>query len=71
MAKSLRKRPWWLEDDGGICPACGHAYAYQTEYRCVVCDGALCAMCIETTIEIEVRCVGCESTEQRAEAAGA
>jgi hypothetical protein len=71
MAKSQRNRPWWLEEDGGICPACGHAYAYQTEYRCVACDAPMCSLCVETTIEIEICCVGCESTDQRAEAAGA
>src|ERR1043165_7797779 len=71
MAKYQRNRPWWLEDEGGICPACGQAYAYQTEYRCAACDGPICAMCVETTIEVEVCCVGCESTNLRVEATGA
>ena len=71
MAKFQRNRPWWLEDNDGICSACGHAYAYQTEYRCVTCDGPVCAICVETTIEVEVCCGGCESTDQKVEAVGA
>ena len=64
MPKPKRNRPWWLEEDGGSCPACSQAYAYQTEYRCVVCDGPLCTMCVETTtIEIEIRCSGCTPVE--------
>jgi hypothetical protein len=70
MAGTKRNRPWWLEDDGGICPACSHAYAYQTEYRCIACDGPVCSVCIETTVEVEVICSGCVSCET-AEAARA
>lgn len=70
MRKSKLNRPWWLEDGTDICPACNQAYAYQTEYRCVACDGPVCAMCVETTIEIEIFCSGCVSSE-RAEAARA
>jgi hypothetical protein len=71
MANRKRNRPWWLEDDGGFCPACSQAYAYQTEYRCLACDGPVCGICVETTIEAEFICVDCESVSELAEAMGA
>lgn len=71
MANLKRNRSWWLEDDGGICPACSQAYAYQTEYRCVACDGPVCAICVETRIEVEFICVDCVSANELAEAANA
>ena len=71
MPKPKGNRPWWLEDDGGICPACSQAYAYQTEHRCVDCDGPLCVMCVETTIEIEIRCSDCCTPVEAAQTARA
>jgi hypothetical protein len=59
VRKSNRNRPWWLEGGMEICPACSQSYAYQTEYRCSACDGTVCAMCVEQTIEIEIFCPTC------------
>jgi hypothetical protein len=58
--KSMKTSPWWLEPGTEICPACGHTYVIQTEYRCVECDGAICAMCVGTATATEVFCVGCD-----------
>lgn len=55
-AKTKRNLPWWLESGSEICPACGHAYVYQTEYRCFACDGPLCPLCVEYTSEFEIFC---------------
>lgn len=49
MAKRQFLQPWWLEDGTEICSVCHHLYLYETEYRCVDCDGPVCANCIETT----------------------
>ena len=59
MRKTKQNAPWWLEEGTEICPACSHTYVIQTEYRCVACDGAICAMCVETVTTTEVLCVGC------------
>lgn len=56
VAKTKRNLPWWLEAGTEICPACGHTYLYETEYRCFTCDGPLCPICVESTTELEIYC---------------
>jgi hypothetical protein len=59
VRKTKQNAPWWLEAGTEICPACGHPYVIQTEYRCAACDGAICALCIVNSIENEIVCLGC------------
>jgi hypothetical protein len=59
MPGTKQKQPWWLEAGAEICPTCIQAYVYQTEYRCVACDGPVCAVCVVHTIEAEVFCPDC------------
>jgi len=66
--RSIKKKPrrqpsWWLADEGGICSACGHPYAYQTESYCAACDAAVCAICVQRTITLEMICPGCAVSE--------
>jgi len=63
VSKNKRNVPWWLEQDGEICPACSHTYVYQTEYRCVGCDGPVCAFCVQQTVEMEFVCPTCVEPE--------
>jgi len=56
VAKAKRNLPWWLESGNEICPACSHTYVYETEYRCVACDGPLCPICVEYTTALEIYC---------------
>jgi hypothetical protein len=63
VPKTKQNAPWWLDEGTEVCPACSHPYAIQTEYRCVICDGALCAMCVEVTVENEIACAGCVLVE--------
>jgi hypothetical protein len=56
VAKAKRNLPWWLESGTEICPACSHTYVYETEYRCVACDGPLCPICVEYTTALEIYC---------------
>jgi hypothetical protein len=58
MAKTSKNPPWWLEEGTESCPACSHAYVYQTECRCVACDGAVCMECVQT-ISLETFCPDC------------
>gem|GEM_PF-957212 len=69
MRVSKQNSPWWLDEGSELCPACSHAYVIQTEYRCVACDGPLCGMCVETTIDVEVFCPSCVSPPTRSETA--
>jgi hypothetical protein len=48
---------WWLGGDEE-CPHCGQRYAYEMEYRCAACDGALCPLCVVKQ-EASVRCPDC------------
>jgi len=57
MAK--KTEPWWLSDATEMCPACGQAYAYHTEIRCVDCDGPLCPICVQVTTTLELSCADC------------
>ena len=63
MRRTKQNQPWWLEAGGEICPTCIQAYVYQTEYRCLACDGPVCAECVVQTvvqtIEAEVFCPDC------------
>src|SRR6266498_3165553 len=63
VKKTKQNLPWWLEQGVEICPACGHTYVYQTEYRCVECDGPVCSVCVTRTIEMEFSCPTCISPE--------
>ena len=63
VRNSKQNAPWWLDEGTETCPACSHAYVIQTEYRCVECDGPLCGMCVESTIETEIFCPGCVTSE--------
>ena len=56
MRKTANKLPWWLEQGVEICPACNHTYVYQTEYRCEVCDGPVCSICVIRTEEMMFSC---------------
>jgi len=56
VAKTKANLPWWLESGSEICPACSHTYVYETEYRCVACDGPLCPICVEYTTALEIYC---------------
>jgi len=64
MRKAARKQPWWLESGRDRCAICGHAYVYETGYRCVACDGELCSFCVEETVSVNVLCVACKSPEE-------
>jgi len=63
VAKTKQKTAWWLDSGTEICSACGHTYVYETEYRCVACDGPLCPMCVEET-KVEVFCSSCPDDDQ-------
>src|SRR5207237_8678800 len=54
VRNTKHKRGWWLEEDVEVCPACGQTYAFQTEFRCIGCDGVVCAMCATETTETEI-----------------
>ena len=59
MGKRKQNTPWWLEQGTEICPACSQAYVFQTEYRCVACDGQVCSDCVHLTTLLEVFCPDC------------
>jgi hypothetical protein len=63
VRKTKQNTPWWLEAGTEICPACSQTYVIQTEYRCAACDGPLCGVCVESTIETEIICAGCAGAE--------
>ena len=52
--------PWWLTGADEECPACGQAYAYEIEVRCVDCDAPLCPVCV-TWVERRGFCAGCHA----------
>jgi len=58
MAKAKRNPRWWLEGGTEICPACSHAYVYETQSRCAACDGAVCMECVQT-VSLETFCPDC------------
>ena len=56
----------WTERADEPCPACRHVYAYELEYRCMSCDGAVCAICAVFVRERhEVFCPECAPAESR------
>lgn len=71
MAKSREKpqgiQPWWLTDMTETCSACSQPYAYHTEIRCIVCDGPMCPICVQVTIELESSCPDCLECEDQRE----
>ena len=50
--------PWWLSDGDEECAACGHAYAYEVEVRCIDCDAAMCPVCV-AWVTRQSFCPGC------------
>jgi DNA-directed RNA polymerase subunit RPC12/RpoP len=62
QAKAVR--PWWLDDSEESCPACGHTYVIQTEYRCVACDGAVCSLCVASILDTEILCPDCVTAKE-------
>jgi hypothetical protein len=38
--------PWWIEGGAETCGFCLEQYSYETEYRCLGCDTAVCPMCV-------------------------
>jgi hypothetical protein len=59
LARTHAQPQWWLADASEVCPACHQTYAYQTQSYCVVCDEAVCSVCVESTISIEWACQAC------------
>jgi hypothetical protein len=59
--------PWWLMDITEICPACNHGYAYQTEFYCIDCDGAVCPICVQRRVSLEIVCPGCFQSQTSGE----
>lgn len=50
---------------GGYCPHCEQPHALDIEYRCVGCDGEVCALCVVLIRERgEAWCPACEPTEE-------
>jgi hypothetical protein len=56
MARRQLSQPWWLEPGTEICSVCSHLYLFETEYRCIDCDGPVCSACIETTSMVCLPC---------------
>jgi hypothetical protein len=44
------------------CADCLQLYAFELEYRCVWCDGAICPLCVLRVTETW-RCPGCAEEE--------
>jgi hypothetical protein len=59
MAKLRRVQAWWLEEGTEICPACNQLYLYETEYRCVDCDGPMCSQCVPVKQTLTIVCPTC------------
>lgn len=59
MTKLRLLKAWWLEDGTEICPICNQLYLYETEYRCVDCDGPSCENCVEVRESSTVVCKPC------------
>lgn len=55
-----RTAPWWLATGDEECPHCGQLYAYEAEFRCPDCDGAICMHCVVLHEERNV-CPDCVS----------
>ena len=49
----------------GHCPACEQPHALDIEYRCVGCDGPVCALCVVVVREHqEAWCPTCAPEER-------
>lgn len=62
MAGAKKKLQWWLEPGTETCSECGHAYVYETEYRCIGCDVTICSICVGDFIR-EILCISCRRVE--------
>jgi len=66
MAKTAKtNQRWWLESGHDTCESCSYTYLYETGYRCVDCDAAICSICVEETIGVAVLCLGCKQTAKK------
>jgi hypothetical protein len=59
MAKLRLVQAWWLEQGTEICPACNQLYLYETEYRCLDCDGPICSQCVQMKQTLKIVCPTC------------
>jgi len=59
MSKDGKTRlPWWIDGGDETCPFCGQAYAYEMEYRCILCDAPVCPWCHDADAP-EAECPAC------------
>jgi len=59
---------WWLDGEE-TCNYCSQIYAHGTEFRCHICDAAVCPECV--VIEQVSRLVFCSRCEIEAETGSA
>jgi hypothetical protein len=55
---------WWLEEEE-TCGSCLQVYSYGVEYRCDICDSAVCPECV--VVQRETRLVLCSRCQDEGE----